>query len=214
MMRRVEIIERYLSSPLAVLALWQPHATLCVAPDPEHDGQPGKEHEARHWYPYEKLPFCVAIHAAKKYDPDNRDYFIAPRFRQALKRCGYYPGDPRPLLAGKASFPNMRPTPLGAIIGLATVVEVSSAQTPPQKALEAGVTRLDLDALSADDRAFGFFVVTNPNDPHQIRYAWRLADTIELPEPVRHTGRQEPLYPLDVTTLDLIHAQLRGMVAP
>jgi hypothetical protein len=43
------IINGYLSQPLVVLALWQPHATLCVAPDPEHDGQPAKVHETRSW---------------------------------------------------------------------------------------------------------------------------------------------------------------------
>jgi hypothetical protein len=207
-------IERYLTSPLSVLALWQPVATLCVAPDPAHDGKPAKEHETRHWYPYEKLPIAVAIHAAKKFDADNRDSFTVSPFREALKRAGFYPGDPRPFLTRKLDPPaGLKPVPLGAIVGVATVVEILSATTPSQDAIDRGVVPLNVNHLSQDDRAFGYFV-PNAGDPHPFRYAWRLADAIMLPEPIPHSGRQDPLYPPDLHLREQINAQLRGMVAP
>lgn len=213
----VDRIESYFGKPLSVLALWQPVATLCVAPDPAHDGEPAKTHETRHWFPYGVLPIYVAIHAAKKFDGDNRDSFTAPRFREALKRSGFYPGDPREFTKRKIDPPmGLKPVPLSAIIGLATITRVLSAMTIPPEAIEHGVQPLRLETLSEDDREFGYFVrregvIGLPDDPHPYRYAWRLENALLLPEPIPHTGRQEALYPVDVYLLDLITQQLQQL---
>lgn len=202
---------RYLTQPLTVLALWQPHAILCVAPDPEHGLQPAKVHETRHWAPRGAFPFAVAIHATKKFDNENRAFLTVPRFKDALKRCGYYPGDPRPFTAGReSSVPGgLKTLPLGAIVGLAVVCSCRRTDRAAEFDLGAQVATPAHD----DDRAFGYWTPM-PKDPRQMRFAWRLADTLLLPEPIPHTGRQEALYPVDITLQDRIHAQLRGMVAP
>lgn len=207
------IARSYLGQPLHVLALWQPWATLCVAPDPSNiDNQPAKRHETRHWYPFEKLPLRIAIHATKRVDGNTLASFSAPRFKDALKRCGFYPGDPRPLLRRPGAVPGLAPVPLGAIVGVATVVSVHSVATPPEQAIDHGVLPLRLEELAEDDRAFGYFLVV-PGDEHPNRYAWRLADAVMLPKPVEHFGRQQSLYPADVHTLELIQAQLRMVAA-
>ncbi len=213
----IDRIDSYFGKPLVVLALWQPVATLCVAPDPENNGEPAKRHETRHWYPYGELPISVAIHAAKRFDAENRDSFTAPRFKEALKRSGFYPGDPREFTKRKMDPPmGLKPVPLGAIIGVATIAKLFSAMTIPPEAIAHGVQPLRLDSLTDDDRAFGYFVRRVgvpglPDDPHPYRYAWRLENTLLLPEPIPHSGRQEALYPVDVHLLDQITAQLRQL---
>lgn len=193
-------IERYLESPLVVCALWQPWATLCVASDPANEGKPAKRHETRHWAPRARPPFALAIQATKTVTADTRAAFTNERFKDALRRCGFYPGDPRPLLDGRMRA-SLAPVPLGAIIGVATVAAIY--RTPGSVAEDRFPIR-ELCELTADDRAFGDYTVG--------RFAWQLADAIQLPDPIPFTGRQEPLYPVDVHTLDQIRAQLRGMV--
>lgn len=195
---RAAAIDRYLSAALRVAALWQPWASLCVAPDPAHGGAPAKVHETRSWFPRGELPLFIAIHATKKLDGENKLAFSEPRFRDALKRCGFFPGDPRPFLERKLTPPaGLRPVPLGAIVGVATVVSFRATETV------AGGMAHRFTGEHEDDQAFGNY---GPK-----RYAWRLADALMLPKPVAHSGRQEALYPLDVTTLDAVHAQLRAM---
>jgi hypothetical protein len=211
---RVNVIHSYMSGLLSVLALWQPHATLCVAPDPENGGEPAKRHETRHWFPLGARPFAVAIHAAKKNDSDNRGYFSAGRFSNALRRCGFYAGDPAPFLKRSMQLPgNLKPLPFGCIIGVARVTTIWTPQSPlSQSATLGGVKPLDLSTLSEDDRAFGHYVPRS-DDPHPVRYAWRLEDAIMLPEPIKHVGRQDVLYPVDKWTRDQIDAQLAAMEA-
>jgi hypothetical protein len=199
-------LELYLTSPLVVLALWQPYATLCAAPDPAHDDQPAKVHETRHWCPRgAQKPFAVAIHATKKFDGETRVSFDDPTFKAALKRCGFYPGDPRPLLAGKMRS-TMNPVPLGAIVGLAIVASWMPTVNSSGSAVDVAKPAHD------DDRAFGYWVPSRL-DPNQQRYAWRLRDTVMLPTPIAHTGRQDALYPVDLDTRERINLQLRAMVA-
>lgn len=186
-------IDRYLCSPLAVLALWQPHAILCVAPDPAHGGEPGKPHETRSWPARGPFPFCVAIHAAKKFDGAIKDSIATPAIREALLRCGFYPGDPRPFTTRRILPPNrMRALPLGAIVGLATVVYAERMAT-------------HVDPAHDDDRAFGLW---SPE-----RFAWRLADAVMLPMPIPHSGRQEALYSPDIELREEINRQLRAIEA-
>jgi len=111
---RRALFESYLTAHLRVLSLWQPWATPCVAPDPMRQGDPPKAHETRHWAPRIPVPFTVAIHAAKKFDKDNREHFSASPFREVLKRCGYYPADPRPLLARHLDVGGLKPVPRGS----------------------------------------------------------------------------------------------------
>jgi len=194
-MRR-ELLESYLANPLRVLAMWQPWGILAVAPDPAHDGEPPKRHETRHWYPYEPLPLRVAIHATAGFGREQRETLKEPRIAEALRRCGYHPADPRPLLKrGTGPVGKLRPMPLGAIVGVATVIGIYSVHTPSVPAINAGVQWLNPETISADDAAMGYFV-RRQGDPHPHRYAWRLADTVLFPEPVPHTGRQDPLYEL------------------
>lgn len=214
-MTPTEILHSYMSGPLAVLALWEPWAVLCVAPDPAHDGQPGKAHETRHWYPRTPRPFAVAIHAAKRFDASVKLALDDTRFRDALKRCGYFPGDPRPFLDRKMAPPVGKAIPLGAIVGLARVVGISSAQNVDMSDRLAGVTELDLATITPDDRAFGFFTILDSPVPeeqlHKVRFAWQLADTVLLPGPIPHIGRQDALYPVDGDLRERINQQLRWM---
>lgn len=195
----VAAIDRYLAWPLSVLALWEPWGILLVASDPDHDGEPPKRHETRHWAPRNSLPFCIAVHASKKFDKENREPFTSEPYRRILKRCGYYPGDPREFVRRGIRPPGgLKPVPLGAIVGLATVVEVVPTGIDTGFGMTGRFTGAD-----ADDHALGSY---GPN-----RYAWRCADAIPLPEPIAHTGRQDALYPLDRPTRDEIDAQLRAM---
>jgi len=201
---RPEMLATYRTEPLLVLALWQPWAILCVAPDPAHGGQPAKEHETRHWAPFDQLPIRVVVHAAKRYDKENRDHFTEPRFAAALQRAGYYAGDPRPFLDRKALAPGVRrPVPLGAIVGLATIDRVLPTW-PSTGDMFKAVEPIDVASLSDDDRAFGNFA------PH--RFAWHLTGTVLLPEPVPFSARQEPLYALDGRARELVDAQLDVML--
>jgi hypothetical protein len=201
----------YLGHPLRVLALWQPWATLLVAPDPDDQlRRPPKRHETRHWYPTAPLPLYVAIHAAKMIGKDNRPLFTAPRFREALKRCGYYPGNPEPLLKASMATPGLKPCPLGAIIGVGVVSRIRALVAPLDAAVKYNIQALTLDELTPDDHAFGFFEGKS-GDEHPYRYAWEITDTVELPEPVLHTGRQDALYFLDLQTQEAVHSQLRSL---
>jgi hypothetical protein len=203
----------YLSKPLQVLALWQPWATLAVAPDPDDElHRPPKRHETRHWYPRGPLPLYVAMHAAKKVDKDNRDVFTAPRFREALKRCGFYPGNPQQLLAKGVTVSGLTPCPLGAIVGVATVVRIKALVAPVELTVRDNILALELEDLTPDDRAFGHFrPIDGPGERKEFRYAWELADTLMLPKPVPHTGRQDALYHLDLHTREVLNEQLRAM---
>jgi hypothetical protein len=206
-----DVLRQYLSHSLDVLALWEPWAVLCVAPDPTNDGRPPKEHETRHWYPRGRaFPFAVAIHAAKKFDKTVKATLDDMRFRNALLRTGYYPSDPRPFLERKMAPPaGKKPIPLGAIVGLAQVTGISSAQAVPMQAQLDGVSSLELDSLTADDRAFGYFERSDVDTTHHIyRYAWRLENAVLLPTPIPHFGRQEALYPVDAETREEINSQL------
>lgn len=199
---RVVAIERYLTAPLHVLALWQPWATLCVAPDPAYVGLPAKRHETRHWAPKIPRPFAVAIQATKTFTAESRQALNTPRFKDALRRCGFYPGDPRPLLDGRmrATLP---PAPLGAIIGLATV---SIVYETPGLVHDVRFPVRELRDLTPDDMAFGNY--------ESGRFAWLLKDALMLPAPIPFSGRQDALYALDDATRGQVDAQLRAMVAP
>lgn len=176
---------------MKVLSLYQPWATLCVAPDPAHGGRPAKVHETRHWPPDHPLPIRVAIHATKKCDRQILETIAAWPFRPALQRCGFYAGDPRPFVSRGIAPPHGRPLPFGAIIGVATIVTV----TPTERML----------FVDQDDRAFG--------DWSRGRFAWQLADTAMLEAPIPFVGRQQALYPVPGDILAQITAQLQAVRA-
>lgn len=187
------VVERYLSlDPLSVLAMWEPWAILAVAPDPAHGFEPAKRHETRHWTP-SRQDFPVVIHATKRMGAEARAAFRSERFSSALRRSGFYPGDPGVLEKAGYSIPGgQRPIPFGALIGLAIVRGIGCAD--PRERHRAFL--LDVAALDPDDRAFGYFK-PKPNDPDQrTRFAWRLDHTLMFDEPIPYRGRQDALYPV------------------
>jgi hypothetical protein len=171
---------------IRVLSLWQPWATLCVAKDPA-TLHPPKQYETRSWEPRRPFPMDVVIHATKKWDRENAMTAVDPGFRVALNRCGFLAG---PTTRTPALYPNLRPLPMGALIGVATVIACYT-------------TEWIADALSDEELLFG--------DYSPGRFAWRLAHVRPLPEPIPFRGRQDALYPLDDYTEELIAKQLRQL---
>lgn len=183
---------------MKVLSLWQPWATLCSAPDPAHGGRPAKVHETRHWPPDHPLPIRVAIHATKRCNREVLATMVRAPFYGTLQACGFYPGDPRPFERRGVTLPYGRPLPFGAIIGVATVVDVV-----PTMVNTSCFTKVN--AVDAYDLAFGNW---SPG-----RFAWRLAHTAMLEEPIPFVGRQQALYPVPGDVLAQIMAQLQAVRA-
>lgn len=167
-----------------VFSLWQPWATLCVAIDPS-TGHPPKQYETRAWPPRFGLPIDVVIHATKRWDRGNAWTATDPAFRVALARCGYLAG---PAARNPILYPNLRPLPFGSIIGLARVV---------------GFERTEKLRVGDEESIFGDWSIG--------RYAWRMEQAIELPEPIPFLGRQEPLYVLDQHYERLIDQQFEAL---
>lgn len=190
------VLEAYHREPLLVCALWQPWATLAAVPDPL-TGAPPKKHETRHWRPRQALPFRVVIHATKTWNADCRAAIEHEVFRRTLKRCGYYPADPRLLAKRGLGGPGgMQLLPLGALIAVATVVEVCPTGGPDECRARG---------LTEEDLAFGNY--------WPDRFAWRLDDVIALRQPIPFHGRQEPLYELNESNRALVLEQLQAVAA-
>lgn len=192
--------EAVVREPLKVLAMWQPWATLVVAPALEgvDQGQPPKQFETRSWIP-RSLPIRVAVHATQTMNAEILSTIGQPVFADALRRCGFYVGgDPRRFQAPgylRAANPfGTRVMALGAIIGVADVIECMTTE-------DALVQMADFDEARAfEEYAFGNY---GPG-----RYAWRLMNAALLPEPVPHTGQRKALYELPECTRELVDAQL------
>jgi hypothetical protein len=188
---------------MRILSLWQPWATLYVAPDPDKDGEPAKTWETRGFRPRHPLPIPVAIHATKTWNLDLQALTGRPPFHDALTRAGFYPGDARPfrrLQDGRsapiATLPHgLRPLPLGAVIGVGTIVEVVRT--------EDAADWLDGDPWRAQEMALGNW---SPG-----RYAWRLERATMLPEPIPLKGRQDVLWPAPLFVIEAVQDQLRAM---
>lgn len=181
--------------PLLVISLWQPWAILAVARDPAKAPRVAapKENETRHWTPKLDLPYRVVVHAAKKFDGETRSAYHCSPFYEALERCGFHPGDPRPLLKRREVVETLggqklRPVPLGALVGMVTILEVVTAESWRSE-----------NSTNVDERAFG-----NYGDG---RFAWRLVDPFMFPTPIPFQGRQDVLYPLDQRHCELVDAQ-------
>lgn len=182
-----------------VLSLWEPHAILTVARDPLHDPpRPAKAIESRHWEPKTELPIDVVIHAAKKLDRDNLPLLTQWPFVDCLERSGYYAGDPRPFVSRGLTLPRgLKPVPLGALIGVATITHVENHAAILRRfdGLE-GAAKM----RAAEEEALG-------NYTHG-RFGLHLANAIAFPEPIPYSGRQDVLYYLDPEMLDRVHEQL------
>lgn len=122
-----------------------------------------KSIETRHWSTRHRGE--IAIHAAKRWTPEIREFAAV---EHALGRL------PKRL-------------PLGAIVAVATLVDVKSTE-------ELGATRLDAVERLYGNYAFG-------------RYGWMLADVRPLTEPVGCVGRQS-LWTLDVDVIAAVRANL------
>lgn len=171
-----------------VLALWEPWAILTVAHDYTYTpSRPPKGVETRHFPPNVSLPCDVVIHATKKWGPDLTALAQSWPFRRCLERVGYYPGDPRRFLqrAGMRGPDGCKPIPLGALIGVATIVRVA-----PATSFVAEWSRFEDDVaeMHAEEKGLGNY------DPG--RFGWELANARELPTPIPFSGRQDVLYPL------------------
>lgn len=186
-----------------ILSLWQPHATLCVAPDPAHTllgmTRPAKGIETRHWTVASrrlKLPLRIAIHATKRWDADTSRLVLSSPFREALTRCGYYAGDPRTLNAPDG----LRRLPLGMIIAVATIIAVTPTADLKMLLEEAIARGGELGARAAEELAFGNYA---PG-----RYGFVLDEVQPLPLGIPFTGRQDVLYLPDQAVTDAIAQQL------
>jgi hypothetical protein len=120
-------------------------------------------------------------------------------FSDVLREAGVSIEDPR-LLDGQRDLSGRLPLPLGALIGVATIVDV----LPSETLLDAWAKDDDLDAHTVEI-ALGNYA---PG-----RFGWVLANQRELPEPIPFTGRQDVLYELAPEYEALVDAQL-GSVAP
>lgn len=174
-----------------VLALWQPWASFTVVPSLT-TGRRWKGVETRHFTPEKvqreiTLPIDVAIHATKKWSPDLRQFCANYTIHQLLKDIGHR--DPR------NGYENGTPLPLGAIIGVATIVRV----LPAAEWLALWATENPNEVLLGD-YSVG-------------RFGWELADQVDLDEPIPFSGRQDVLYELDPETNARIDAQLSGVSA-
>lgn len=176
-----------------ILSLWQPWAQLCVTPDPDRNNTPAKQIETRHFRPIHKLPIKVAIHATKKIDRDNSPYLWMEPFASTLKRCGFYPGDPRPFIGKTWALPKISEglelLPLGAIVGVVEIVGVAAAE--------------HLQKIPESERVFGNYA---PD-----RYGWFFAKQHQLLEPIPFSGRQDVLYEPSIEIQRQIDEQLATM---
>lgn len=176
---------------LRVCSMWQPWATLCVAPLAS-TGRPAKHHETRGFAPRPPLPIDVAIHATKKWDNHNAWTSTDSDFERALRFSGFLSGSPRGRL-GIRTDPSLKPLPFGAIIGVASIVRVD----PTQALFDESFGRR---SISTYDYLFG--------DWTRGRFAWEFANTFLLPEPISFKGRQDVLYLLDPAVQAEIDRQL------
>lgn len=185
---------------LLVLSLWQPWATLVVVPDPVKGGTAApKEFETRAWRPRLPVPFRVAIHATQKLDKENLPLLSTWPFKVCLERCGFYAGDPRPFTKRGILAPrNLKPLPLGAIVGVATVASLHKTDHPEAV---LGSDESDYEEYKLGDWSPG-------------RFAWHLEDAAMLSEPIPFWGRQDVLYPLHREGLAQINAQLAASSTP
>lgn len=154
-----------------ILSLWQPWATLCVARDPLRN-EVAKAIETRSWPPKIPTPFEVLIHATAGWNYEQRIYCKELPVIKALNARNYYSGDPKQAVLGQ----QLRPLPLGCIVGIATVKEVIPTNDPALRF-----------ALTEEESYFGLFT--------EGRYAWILEDQRELGVPIPHRGRQTALLP-------------------
>jgi hypothetical protein len=188
---------------IRVFSLWQPHATLCVAPDPAWQGKrAAKGIETRSWQPKSVLPIAVAIHATQKMDREILEYFAIKRLADAVHRVGYYPGDPRPYVARNISPPLGRnPLPLGAIVGVAVITRVEPTTSIMRRVASDGFTNRLAEERWADEYVLGNYEAG--------RFGFVLEDAVEFEQPVPFTGRQDVLWDLPADALEACVAQLR-----
>jgi hypothetical protein len=176
-----------------VLSLWQPWATLTVAHAlPPHPPLPAKRVETRHFVPHGQPPLSVAIHATKKWNGAFARMIRTWPFADALRGCGYSIEDPR-VLKGERDLSDRKPLPLGAIIGVATILRVTPAEEL-------------LTAWSSDSERYAQEIALGNYAPG--RFGWHLDNALELAEPIPFSGRQDVLYELDAAIDAAIDAQL------
>lgn len=193
-----------------VLSLWQPHATLTVGFNGAGTTppMPAKQFETRHFRPRHPLPIDVVIHAAKRWNRDEAERIRMWPFSDALKRANYSQRDPSKdyTFNGSREYNSdytaqltaPRRLPLGALIGVATIVRVE--RTEDLLASWDGRTGAEYRRV-AEEAEFGNYEAG--------RFGWELANAIELPEPIPFRGRQDVLYELD----ESINAQIDEQLA-
>jgi hypothetical protein len=147
------------------LSLWEPWATLLVAGE--------KKIETRSWPWRGDLPAVLAIHAAKRFTPEQRMLCEREPFHSALRRAGWYE----------------RPIPSGVVIGLVRLVEC----------VGTALTTLGRWPMSPTDypppTLAGKYLETFPDERHfgdysGGRYAWTCDRFGRFVEPYPCVGRQ------------------------
>lgn len=167
--------------PRRVLSMWQPWATFVVQPDPR-TGLTAKQYETRAFRAqrYASLPIECAIHATARVADlraiEYHETHLIPYgtvFRNALREINH----------------TTRTVPLGAIIGVATIIECVPTE--------------DITLLLCNNNRELIFGNYTPG-----RWAWRLAGQRMLPRPIPFKGRQSVLWAIDPETDRAIDAQL------
>lgn len=160
--------------------MWQPWASYLL--HPQHS-LPVKRWETRAFHPTRvvkgiKLPIECAIHATLNTSALRDLAFKFPEYIEANKRAG---------LLHRNAFP------LGAIIGVATIVEVV-----PTMAINSGLQSQKGNAPDKLDSLLGNYSAG--------RFAWRMAFAQNLREPISLKGRQSVLW----VAPPEIEARIRG----
>lgn len=178
--------------PLRVLALWQPWASLCVLQD-ERTGRPPKRWETRHWMP--RFPMGAGGNQPIQHGFPLPVAIHATKGWKTAGRAAARLPKIADALGHCGIMDAVRELPTGAIVGVGMVVKVSLTHT------------VRSDVRFRDDpaqEAMGDFSVG--------RYAWELAYTAPLAEPIPYTGKQTPLYLLEPAPLAAIMTQVGGFL--
>lgn len=160
---------------MRALTVWQPWAQLIAIG--------AKEYETRGWPTDYRGP--IAIHAGARWQAPEAVLCWRSPFREALEEAGF--GPPPDVSPARRRFPKFMP--LGAVIGVAELVDVAPCWPSP-----AGVSDREI--------AFG--------DWGPGRYGFRLANPVVLHEPVPVVG-QQGFFHLRDNVLAAIREQLAGV---
>lgn len=146
---------------MRALTIWEPWAILIAVG--------AKRFETRAWTPGEVAGETIALHAGKRFTSEERSIAQTAPFARLLRAHGYGP------------TLGLRDLPLGAIVGVATLVHVypTPLRDGSWVAYPSGTV---IPPEEEDERALG--------DYSPGRFAWRFTDARVLPTPIPCRGYQ------------------------